>query len=141
MTTSRQLILPTVQTFAVNTNNDLYIDEQGNLAIVYDLQAVSQACKQAALTLLGEMVLQTNQGIPYQTAIWVGVPNIPAFEGALRSSWLAIQGVTEVASLVTSIGPYTSPGTTVPITALSYSATIDTIFGSVSIATENIFNG
>jgi hypothetical protein len=141
MTTSRQLILPTVQTFAVNTNNDLYIDEQGNLAIVYDLQAVSQACKQAALTLLGEMVLQTNQGIPYQTAIWVGVPNIPAFEGALRSSWLAIQGVTGVASLVTSIGPYTSPGTTVPITALSYSATIDTIFGSVSIATENIFNG
>ena len=136
-----QAILPTVQTFAVNSDNDLYIDAQGNLAIVYDLQAVLQACKQAALTLLGEMVLQTNQGIPYQTAIWVGVPNIPAFEGALRSSWLAIQGVTGVVSLVTSIGPYTSLGTTVPITALSYSATIDTIFGSVSIATENIFNG
>jgi len=136
-----QAILPTVQTFAVNSDNDLYIDAQGNLAIVYDLQAVLQACKQAALTLLGEMVLQTTQGIPYLTAVWVGTPNIPAFEGALRTSWLAIQGVTGIIELNTVIQPYTVPGTTIPITALSYSATIDTLFGSASIATENIFNG
>lgn len=139
---STQAILPTVQTFGVNFNNDLFIDPQtGNLAIVYDITAVSQACKQAALTLLGEMVLQTNQGIPYFSAVWVGVPNIPAFEGALRSAWLAIQGVVGVSALTTRIGPYTVPGTTVPITALSYSATIDTIFGTTNIATENIFNG
>ena len=136
-----QAILPTVQTFAVNSNNDLFIDNEGNLAIVFDLNAVTQACKQAALTLLGEMVLQTTQGIPYFTAVWVGVPNIAAFEGALRSSWLAIQGVTGVSALTTVIGPYIVPGTTTPITALSYSATIDTIFGSANIATENIFNG
>jgi hypothetical protein len=136
-----QAILPTVQTFAVNPNNDLYIDAQGNLAIVYDIEAVAQACKQAALTLLGEMVLQTNQGIPYFTAVWVGVPNIPAFESALRTSWLAIQGVTGIMELTTTIGPYTPPGMTLPITALSYSAIIETIFGSANIATENIFNG
>lgn len=141
MMTQQQAILPTVQTFAVNADNDLYIDDQGNLAIVYDIDAVLQACKQAALTLLGEMVLQTTQGIPYETAIWSGVTNIPAFEGALRSSWLAIQGVTGITKLTTIIGPYTIPGTILPITALSYSATITTIFGSGNIATENIFNG
>ena len=139
---STQLILPTVQTFAVNADNDLFIDPvTGNLAIVYDIDAVSQACKQAALTLLGEMVLQTTQGIPYFTAVWVGVPNIPAFEGALRSSWLAIQGVVGITSLTTTIGPYTVPDTTTPIIALSYSATIDTLFGTANIATENIFYG
>ena len=139
--TASQAILPTVQTFAVNTDNDLYIDGNGNIAIVTDLQAVLQACKQAALTQLGEMVLQTNLGIPYQTAVWVGVPNIPVFEGALRAAWLSIQGVTGVLELVTAIRPYTIPGTTNTITALSYSATIDTIFGTGNIATEDIFNG
>lgn len=135
------MTIPTVQTFAVNADNDLYINEQGNLAIVYDIEAVAQACKQAALTLLGEMVLQTTQGIPYFTAVWVGVPNIPAFEGALRSSWLSIQGVVGITSLITVIGPYLVPGTTVPITALSYSAIINTTFGSANISGENIFNG
>ena len=75
-----------VQTFAVNSNNDLYLDDTGNMAIVYDQQAILQICKQAALTIFGEMVLQTNQGIPYFTAVWVGVPNLPAC-GMASGNW------------------------------------------------------
>lgn len=138
---SSQAILPTVQTFAVNENNDLYIDDNGNIAIVYNQEAILQACKQAALTLLGEMVLQTNQGIPYMQAVWVGVPSIPAFEGALRASWLSVSGVTGISQLTTIVGPYMPPGTNISITALSYSATINTIFGTGDIVTENIYNG
>ena len=141
MTTPRQLILPTVQTFAVNDNNDLYIDGNGDIAIVYDQQAVLQACQQAAQTLLGEMVLDTNQGIPYFTAVWTGIPNIPVFEGALRAAWLAVPGVTSVQQLDTQYITTVIPDTDIPTNAVSYSATIATIFGTGEIASEGIFNG
>ena len=142
MTITRQLILPTVQTFAVDPlTNDMFVDESGNIAIVYDLQAVLQICKQVALTLLGEMVLQTDQGIPYRTAVFVGVPNLPLFEGALRAAWLATSGVSSVPKLTTTYGPLTIPNTTVTTNGVSYSATIDTIFGTGDIASEGIFNG
>jgi hypothetical protein len=137
-----QSILPSVSTFAVDpVTHDLYIDSTGSMAIVTDQQAVLQACQQAALTLLGEMVLNTDLGIPYLTAVWVGVPNMGLFEGALRSAWLAIPGVTAISRLVTSVGNVVIPNTTVTTNAVSYSATIDTIFGAGDIASEDIFNG
>lgn len=138
----RQAILPSVSTFAVDpVTHDLYIDAQGNMAIATDQQAVLQACQQAALTLLGEMVLNTDQGIPYMTAVWVGVPNLGLFEGALRASWLAVPGVTGIPQLTTAYGEVVIPNTTITTNAVSYSATIDTIFGTGTIASEGIFNG
>lgn len=139
--TTLQPILPQVTTFAVNANNDLYLDTDGNIAIVTDLQAVLQACQQAAKTLLGEMVLQTDQGIPYFTAVWVGVPNLSAFQNALTTSWLQVTGVVSVDNLTTKQAPVVIPGTTLTSEAVSYSATITTIFGSSNLASEIIFNG
>ena len=133
--------LPRVKTFGVNSTNDMYLDEFGNIAIVVDLQAVLQACQQAAKTLAGEMILQTNQGLPYFTAVWVGVPNLPAFEGALRTAWLAVEGVTAINRLVTNQSLMTIPGTAVTAWTLSYSAIIDTIYGTGNIVTEDVFNG
>jgi hypothetical protein len=130
-----------VTTFAVNSNNDLYVNSSGNIAFAHDEEAIGQACRQVALTLLGEMVLQTDQGIPYQTAIWVGVPNVPAFEAALRGGWLGVNGVVSIMDLTISLEPFTIPTTGKSVTALSYSATINTTFGTVDIARENIFNG
>ena len=36
--------------------NDIYLDADGNLSLSYDIQAVLQACAQAAQTLLGELI-------------------------------------------------------------------------------------
>lgn len=133
--------IPTVQTFAVNADNDLYLDQDGNMAIVFDIQAILQLCRQAALTLLGEIILQTEQGIPYQTAVWVGVPNLIIFEGALRDAWLAIPGVLRINSLTTEQRIINASGTPSPVNGVVYVATIETIFGIGNIASEEVFNG
>ena len=110
----------TILTFAVNSDNDIYLDAQGNIAFAFDLTAITQQCKQVAQTLLGEMVYNVNQGIPYFQTVWVGVPNISQFTSALRRAFLAVGGVLEVVSLITS-----QSGNT-----LFYTAMIRTIYGN-----------
>lgn len=104
--------------------NDLYLDSNGNIAMVFGIDAALQACAEAARTLLGEMVLNTNQGIPYFQTTWVGVPNIPQFTAALRTAFLAVPNVVEVVSLITSQVN----------NVLSYSAIIRTSFGTGNLA-------
>ncbi len=99
-----------MQTLSANVNddipgvgfNDLYLDADGNISMSYDIQAVLQACAQAAQTLLGEMVFNTDQGIPYFQTVWVGVPNVQQFTAALRAAFLTVPNVVEVISLITS---------------------------------------
>jgi len=82
--------------------NDIYLDGDRNISVSFGLQAALQACAQAASTLLGEMVLNTDQGIPNFQTLWIGVPNIQQWTAALRSAWLAVPTVVEVVSLITS---------------------------------------
>jgi hypothetical protein len=110
----------TISTFAVNSVNDIYLAPIGNIAFAYDLTAITQQCQQAAKTLLGEMVYNINQGIPYFQTLWVGTPNVAQFTGALRRAFLSVGGVLEVVSLITS-----QSGNT-----LSYTAMIRTIYGN-----------
>jgi hypothetical protein len=111
--------MPT-KTFSVNSNNDLYLDEFGNIAFAYDLTAISQQCQQAAKTLLGEMVYNINQGIPYFQVLWIGTPNIAQYTSALRNAFLAVDGVLEVVELLTTQTNNT----------LSYTALIRTTYGN-----------
>lgn len=121
-----------MQTLSANVNsniagvafNDLYLDADGNISLSFDIQAALQACAQAAQTLLGEMVFNVNQGIPYFQTVWVGVPNIQQFNAALRAAFLAVPNVVEVISLLTSQLNDT----------LTYSAVIRTTFGNGAVA-------
>lgn len=112
------------QTLSVNAKNDIYLNHDGNLSISFDVQAVLQDCAQKAKTLLGEMVLNTDQGIPYFQLVWVGVPNIQQFTSALRLAFLSVTGVIEVVSLITSQVD----------DSLRYTAVIRTIYGSGGIS-------
>jgi len=107
------------QTFAVNSNNDLYLDNNGNIAIATGVDAVSFDCQFAAKTQLGEMVLFTNQGIPNFQVVWVGSPNIAQFEAALRIAILNVPGVVDILNLSISFND----------NILSYEITILTIYG------------
>lgn len=129
------------QTIAANVNNnipgvapgDIYLDEQGNIAVVYNQEAVLQACAQAAQTVLGEMIYNTTTGIPFFEAVWIGVPNIQQYAASLRSAFLNVGGgglVTEVVSLITSQNG----------DVLYYSAIIRTIYGTGTL-TGNTSNG
>lgn len=111
------------KTFAVDENNDLYIGNDGNLAIVTGKEAVLQACASAAKAQLGEMLYAVNSGIPNFQTVWVGAPNIQQFEAALRKTLLSVNGVREIKSLVTSLNN----------DQLQYSAVISTIFGTGAI--------
>lgn len=109
------------QTFAVNSNNDLYLDRNGNLAIVRDLQAVLQDCEHAAKAQLGEMIFAADEGIPNFQTIWNGGnPNIAQFEAALRQNVGAVVGVTSIRNIDILIQNNT----------LTYTMTIVTIYGA-----------
>ena len=113
------------QTIAVNNNNDIYIGADGNLAFFTGLQATLQCCEHAAKTILGELVLQTDEGLPYFQAVWVGAPNIAQFENALINAVQAVSGVQNVLSVnISSIN-----------NTLLYDLTILTIYG------QGVING
>lgn len=107
------------QTFATDATNDLVIGSDGALAVARSLDAVAFACRSTARVSLGEMVLAVNEGIPFRTTAWAGVPNALGFEAALRRRLLAVAGVTGIISLTTSRHG----------DRLSYVATIRTVYG------------
>lgn len=107
------------RTFAVDARNDLFLAPGGNLAIVVDLDAVLMICAAKARTLLGEMVLAVDKGIPYFQSVFTGQPNPATFEAALRDALLSVDGVTQISSLaITQTG-----------NELNYVASIVTIYG------------
>lgn len=120
-----------MQTLSANVNgnipgvafNDIYLNSEGNISISYDIQAVLQACAQAAQTLLGELVFNVDQGIPYFQTLWIGSPNVQQFNAALRTAFLNVPNVVEVISLMTSQQN----------NDLMYTAVIQTIYGSSGI--------
>src|ERR1700759_4139857 len=91
---------PQMLTFSANINNnisgvdyfDIYLDTSGNLATSNNQEAVMQACAEAANTLLGEIALNVNVGIPYFKILWNGVPNIQQYESSLKNSFLNVAG-------------------------------------------------
>lgn len=109
-----------VKTFAVNENNDIYIGKDGNLAIVEGLEATLQLCEQYVKTTLGELVLQTNDGIPYFNTVWAGSPRPQQFEAAVRQACLTVEGVTDINSF-----SFSQSGDT-----LNYEINIQTSYGS-----------
>lgn len=106
--------------------NDIYLGPDGNLAVATDLLAVMYACQNAARTILGEMIFQTNEGLPNFELIWVGVPNIPQWVVALRQAFENVPGVLEVISIdtATAVNPVTKRND-----VLNYVAVILTEFG------------
>ena len=114
-----------VTTFATNENNDIYIGNDGNLAIAVGLPAVINACSNAAKTRLGECIYNTTLGLPDFETIWIGVPNIPQFEAALIQTLLSVPGVSQVQEVAAAIDKG----------VLSYTAVIITIYG------QGVING
>lgn len=121
-----------VQTISSNVNdnipnvapNDIYLDERGNIAMAYNQEAILQECSQVARVVLGELVFNTDLGIPFFNVVFNGVPNVAQYTSSLRASFLSVNGVNEVVSIVigqsTNATPY----------QLTYTAIIKTIYGT-----------
>jgi hypothetical protein len=109
-----------IQTFDVNSDHDLYLKPNGDMAVLSGLKAVIGGCKSVALSQLGEMVLTKNAGIPNFQTVWIGAPNYAIFRSYLRKNILNVKGVVDVPEVTTS----SLDG------VLSYTAKISTIFGT-----------
>lgn len=110
-------------TLSTNANNDIHITPSGGLAVASGLDAVSQACVQAAQAILGEMVFAVDKGVPAFSQVWKGSPNLQQFDLYLRKQILSVADVIEIPSLTVEA----SAG------VLSYTATIRTIYGEVTV--------
>lgn len=111
------------QTLAVDSNNDIYLNAENNLAIATGLQAVSQNCEHAMKTLLGECVLDLPRGIPNFETVWNGRPNLAQYNLASVLALQAVEGVVKVPAFESvKVGD-----------ALQYTATIQTIYGGVTL--------
>lgn len=116
----------TVKSFSINDDNDIYLDKNGNLAVSRDLTATAEISKQYMQTILGELVLNTDQGIPYFQSVWNGIPNLQQFEAAARSAILSVEGVSQVQSFFVQVSTR----------VLSYTAVIVTSYGQSVIQGE-----
>lgn len=110
----------TTTTFGTDSNNDLYLGNDGNIAVLTGLQAVIMACETATKAQLGEMVLEKNQGIPTFQTVWNGTPNYSLYTEYLRKTLIGIQGVQEILNVNLRISE----------NVLKYEVTIKTDFGT-----------
>ena len=95
------------------TKNGLYV-------YLFDVDAVIQTCEQAMKTQLGEYQYNKTKGVEYFGNVFTGDPNFQLFEAQARSQLLKVDGVTSVPSF-----SYEQTEN-----ALSYTATIKTIYGN-----------
>ena len=80
---------------ATNVNNDIFMGPDYNLALVRDLAAVEQDCRNAMEAQLGEMPLARDRGVPTMATIWQDYK--PAqFEAAARAILLTVPNVTGI---------------------------------------------
>lgn len=114
---------------ATNSNNDIYVDENGNLAMVTGVDAVKQDCEHAMKAQFGEMFLQPLQGLPNLADVW-RTQNFIKWEGVARATLAAINGVVRVVSFVIQPNGDT----------LNYTAQILTIYSATLIQVSGVLD-
>ena len=112
-----------MRVFSVDSNNDLSLAGDGNLAVADGLTATLQVCEQVAKAQLSEMVLAVDEGMPNFQTVWGGAPNLAQFEAYLSARLQAVEGVQRVTDVTASA----SGGT------LRYTAIIQTVYGEGTI--------
>ncbi len=108
-------------TFSVNGNNDLFLNDAGDISMSVGIEAVKYACKNAAQAQRGEMIYNLIDGVPTKSTLWSGTPNLTQFEIELRKQLEAVDGVGKIINLQCSVKN----------DVVSYSAIIQTTFGEV----------
>jgi len=116
-------------TFMSNEDNDWILDPNNNLAIgtgdsnIHGQEALAVCARHYAQTILGEMIHQTDRGLPFFGDVF-GQVQLISFEAALRERLLELEGVIEVLNVETTIID----------DILSYSVDIKTIYGNITIS-------
>lgn len=114
-----------MQCIALNSNNDIYVDVSGNLAMAKDLEAVITSVSCETKTNYGEVVLDTTKGVPYFTTIFVAHPDIDLWKSYMEQAILQVPKVLSIEYFKTFIDYDNS--------LLKYVAVINTEYGEGEI--------
>jgi hypothetical protein len=110
-------------TFLSNSKNDLQLTNGGDMALISGLAGIAQVAAQFMQARQGEMFLALPDGIPYESVLWAGTPNIAQFEAAGRATLLRVPQVVEVLSFDAQLDDG----------VLSYTANIRTDLGTTTV--------
>lgn len=111
-----------MKTVKVDSNGDR-ITENGLFVYLYDLDALTQTCEQTMKTQVNQLQYDQTKGIEYFNNVFTGNANLQLFEAQAREQLLKLGGVTSIASFTYSQID----------NELSYTATINTIYGDITI--------
>lgn len=76
--------------------NDIYLDENGQLAIVYDEADIYQTCANAILLARGDFTFNTQLGIPYEVYRTEQLNIVNNLKLDMLQALLGVDGVAEV---------------------------------------------
>lgn len=112
-----------MKSIATDTDNDIYLDPAGNLAVAEGLEAARNIALCAARTNYKEIPLDTERGIPYLDVIFGEHPNIGLFMQFLVQELEQLEFVRGVSDFASRV-----EGST-----LKYNITIETEYGETEI--------
>lgn len=110
---------------ALDDNNDIFLDNEGNLAICKNIEAVKTSVSCATKTNYGEIVLNTNLGVPYFTTIFTAHPDIELWKTYMKKAILSIPKVIGISYFKTYVDNKKN--------LLTYASVINTEYGEAEI--------
>jgi hypothetical protein len=113
-------------TFAENSENDLFLDSNNNLATLSGVDALAAICNGALQGQLREMIYDQTNGLPYMDTVF-RKQNLSAFVAAGR---LLLQNIFGVVKVV-SFNAFFTNG------KMQYSVQIQTIYSAALIPVSN----
>lgn len=112
---------------ALDETNDIFLDTNGNLALCKDIEAVKTAVSCATKTNYGEIILNTQAGIPYFETIFIAHPDIELWKSYMKETILRVPKVLSIEYFKTN--EYNKEG------VLKYACVINTQYG------QEVING
>ncbi len=107
-------------TLSINERNDIFLNDDGNIATSTGILSVLQNCQTAVQMITGEALYQSASGIPAFETIWSGSPNFQQAEASIRATILRVENVTNINSF-----DYVANNN-----IFSYNMEIQTVFGT-----------
>lgn len=91
-------VLPRIGLAIDQDTNDVYLDDAGNLAMVFNAEAVGQHVRQRIGTFEGEWFLDTSAGLPWLKDVFGKAYDPAIAEALVKAEILDTDAVTEITS-------------------------------------------
>lgn len=106
--------------------NDIFVDDNGNLAIATGNTAVAQGIRQALHFWRGQWFINQSEGVPYLERVFIQPVTAGLAANIIADTIRAVDGVLGVSDVRSEIEPFTR--------RLSYNSRITTEFGEDEIS-------